>query len=639
MEWTLAQARTRVSLGQELGRGGEGAVFALPGLPGQVAKVYWTPPEPNKSRKLSAMAEVARPPLVKVAAWPTDLLLDRRGVLRGFVMPRLTAQRDIHELYSPKSRYEAFPEADFRFLVHVAANVARAFAMVHEQGHVLGDVNHGNLLVSPAGTVMLIDCDSFQIRHGEAVFPCDVGVPLFTAPELQGRPFRGLHRTADHDRFGLAVLLFHLLYMGRHPFAGRFLGAGDMPIERAIAEHRFAYGPDRMSRGMERPPGAIQLEAMGGTVTRLMVQAFGPEGRRGRPDGPSWVEALEHLKGGLRACPRAVWHHFPAEAGACPWCEVESRTGARLFGQRIPVPALGGAVDLATLWRAISAVPDPGADPVLPPDRPWSPPAGLRMPRPWRKGARIAASFGLVVAGLGACTAFEGESFSVVGLLLLIMAGLTWRVPPTKRAEAEREAAAAQAKWHSALAVWRQQASRDRFAQLLSNLEQAKAELAHLPAERRRRLTQLEERRPERQRELYLDRFRIDRARIRGIGPSRIAMLAGYGIETAADVQAVTILRIPGFGPALTDELVRWRRGHEANFRFDPAVPVDNRDVAAVDRELEARRQEVVAALRKGPADLLRLGQEIAAARQRLMPRLEAAWTEAKLAEARRKAL
>lgn len=36
-------------------------------------------------------------------------------------------------------------------------------------------------------------------------FTCDVGVALFTPPALQGRPFRNLIRTPDHDRFGLAV--------------------------------------------------------------------------------------------------------------------------------------------------------------------------------------------------------------------------------------------------------------------------------------------------------------------------------------------------------------------------------------------------------------------------------------------------
>lgn len=59
-----------------------------------------------------------------------------------------------------------------------------------------------------------------EFSHASGVFHCDVGVPLWTPPELQGRDFRGLTRTKNHDRFGLAVLMFQLLFMGRHPFAG-----------------------------------------------------------------------------------------------------------------------------------------------------------------------------------------------------------------------------------------------------------------------------------------------------------------------------------------------------------------------------------------------------------------------------------
>ncbi|TMK43093.1 MAG: hypothetical protein E6G66_15840 [Actinobacteria bacterium] len=335
MDLTLLQSGETLRLGQQLGRGGEGTVFAVHGRPGQVAKVYTTPPGPTKVRKLKAMTLAANPELLGIAAWPSDLLVDHTGDVLGFVMPRVSAKQDIHELYSPKSRAEAFPDADFRFVVGVAANVARAFGTLHREGHVVGDVNHGNVLVGPDGTVMLIDCDSIQVREGPEVFCCDVGVPLFTAPELQGYGFRGLLRTENHDRFGLAVLLFHLLYLGRHPYAGRYAGAEDMPIERAIGEFRFAYGPDRWANGMERPPGAIALETMGPEVGRLFEGAFGRLGSgEGRPDAQSWVRVLSGLLAGLRRCPAVESHHYPPGVDACPWCETEAQTGAHLFGRR-----------------------------------------------------------------------------------------------------------------------------------------------------------------------------------------------------------------------------------------------------------------------------------------------------------------
>jgi DNA-binding helix-hairpin-helix protein with protein kinase domain len=587
------------------------------------------------------MAEAASPALLRIAAWPMDLLSDCKGVVRGFVMPRIVARRDIHELYSPKSRSEAFPEADFCFLTHVGANIARAFAVVHEQGHVVGDVNHGNLLVGPDGTVMLIDCDSFQIGTGACIFTCDVGVPLFTAPELQGRAFRGLLRSPNHDRFGLAVLLFHLLYMGRHPFAGRYLGPGDMPIERAVAEYRFAYGPDRAANGMERPPGTIPLETMGTSIATNFVRAFGRTGSNGgRPDAKSWISALESLKAGLRACSIASWHRYPRELGCCPWCAVEAQTAVRLFGQRIPVFGPTGTIDISKLWEAITTIRDPGADPALPSERAWNPPAGVALPSVALKKVQKIASICLACSGLVACNALAKDGGVIWAVVGYALAFAFWpRVSADQRAAAERAYSSANAEWQNALGRWRREASRDVFSEKLKSLERARSELADLPAERRRRLEKLEAQRETQQRHRYLDRFRVDRAKIRGIGSGRTSMLASYGIETAADVNDRKIMRIPGFGQALTSELVRWRQGHERNFRFNPNEPMDPRDINALDRELEARRQTLLTALRQGPDALTRLSQEIGVARPRLMPVLEQAWTALKIAEAQKSTL
>jgi DNA-binding helix-hairpin-helix protein with protein kinase domain len=98
-------------------------------------------------------------------------------------------------------------------------------------------------------------------------------------------------------------------------------------------------------------------------------------------------------------------------------------------------------------------------------------------------------------------------------------------------------------------------------------------------------------------RQRYLDRFRIDRAKMRGIGSSRVAMLASYGIETAADIDGVNIMQIPGFGEMLTSELVRWRQGHERNFRFNSNAPIDRRALDTINRELEACRQNLSSTL------------------------------------------
>ena len=60
-------------------------------------------------------------------------------------MPRLQAYHDIHKLYGPKTRMNEFPGPNWKFLVHTAANLARAFRLIHRNGHVIG-VNNLNRL-------------------------------------------------------------------------------------------------------------------------------------------------------------------------------------------------------------------------------------------------------------------------------------------------------------------------------------------------------------------------------------------------------------------------------------------------------------------------------------------------------------
>jgi DNA-binding helix-hairpin-helix protein with protein kinase domain len=159
-------------------------------------------------------------------------------------------------------RLRAFPEAGFPFLLHSAINSARAFATLHSAGQVVGDINHSNLMVSDNATVALIDCDSFQITDGSNVFRCSVGVPEFTPPELQGSNFLTETRTTHHDAFALAVMIFHLLFLGRHPYDPK--SGEDVSLGQAIGHYAFAYTRDCVPRFADHPS----------SVTDLFKQAF-----------------------------------------------------------------------------------------------------------------------------------------------------------------------------------------------------------------------------------------------------------------------------------------------------------------------------------------------------------------------------
>src|SRR5262249_60225971 len=132
----------------------------------------------------------------------------------------------------------------------VRGNTAGCVAAIHYNCFVIGDLTPKNILVTRKATVYLLDVDSFQVSVEGKTYRCDGGFPEYTPPELQGVAFRKVDRAQEHDGFGLAIVIFQLLFMGRHPFSGNFLGAGEMTLERAIREFRFAYGADAEVRKM-----------------------------------------------------------------------------------------------------------------------------------------------------------------------------------------------------------------------------------------------------------------------------------------------------------------------------------------------------------------------------------------------------
>jgi DNA-binding helix-hairpin-helix protein with protein kinase domain len=362
-----------ITIDQRLGGGGEGTVSSVTGRSDVVAKIYNAPMSGERQAKIEAMINTAPATVHPVTAWPEDMLYNGRDAV-GFLMPRVANASEAHVLYGLKSRKQKYPNANFRFLVHVAANLARAFARLHQSGIVVGDVNERVAMVTADGTVRIIDCDSFQYRHGTKLYGCDVGTPIFTPPELQGiTTFRGVERTAQHDVFGLAVLIFHLLFLGRHPFAGRFLKQADMPIERAIQEHRFAYSAERGRTEMQPPPHTPPVAYSGGALTAMFEQAFAPAAARGyiqRPSAGQWANTLGAFLAQLVPCKLNASHAYVPTNGPCPWCAIELTTSVDLFSYIEPAGGTApSTIDFEAVWRAIdglkpfraTAAPDPAS--------------------------------------------------------------------------------------------------------------------------------------------------------------------------------------------------------------------------------------------------------------------------------------
>lgn len=613
-----------VALGPELGRGGEGSVHEIRDHSGFVAKVYLKSVSQEKAAKLATMVSLKTERLLNLSAWPVDTLHERPGgMVAGFLMPRVTEHKDIHVLYGVKSRLIEYPEACWPFLIQAASNVSRAFNVIHEHGHVIGDVNHGGIVVSKKATVRLVDCDSFQVTSQGHQFLCEVGVATHTPPELQGQSFRGTIRTMNHDAFGLAVIIFQLLFMGRHPFSGAYLGASEMPIEKAIKEYRFAYGPGAPSRQMRQPPGTLSLEAVSQPIAQLFERAFLPGNVRPKPQ--EWITALGELSANLKQCAHNNGHYYLKTLSSCPWCEIEARSGIIVFG---PIYVAGtwsqGTFNITGIWAQITAVPSPGPLPALPEKSSLvitASPKAVQLRKRRRLYAFYASGLLAIISAVVLAAPIPGAaaawSIIITGLFAI---GIVRSGSGEAKREFENARQVAEKRWRDVEQRWRAQGDETRFSARLRELEASKAEHQKLPDLRLQKLHRLETDLRERQRHKFLDRHRIDSAIISGIGHARKITLRSYGIETADDVYEQAILAVPGFGPSYTAKLLAWRRSIEQRFVFNPAQGVDPADRQAVEREIASTRAKLEQELQSGPAQLRQISNQIMATRDAMRP-------------------
>ena len=614
-----------IRLSERLGKGGEGEVYALDGNNGLAVKYYTVHDAHTREAKIRCMVAEqlsAKSPLV---AFPMALVFDKARKFVGFVMARISGHQPLHELYSPGARRAAFPQANYRFLVMCAGNIARAIGMTHASGCVVGDINHSGVLVSPKAKVTLIDADSFQVSDGSKHYLCKVGVPEYTPPELQGLPLGGIVRTPNHDAFGLAVVVFQLLFMGRHPFSGR-PATGDIPLEKAIGEYRFAYST-RRSVGLQPPPGVPTLRDFPPAIGAAFEAAFSPDGRQSRPTATQWIELLNELKDSLRVCAVSNLHHYPAAASECPWCRMEKRYAVPLFIPVLPTfdanatftPTLG---DVLEIWRAIETVRPPvtrqfpqfsGSAPA--PSAKMAELAKTRFLKRWGGWALLAGAAVLVLNVQGA----------VLPAILIGAAG--WWLSASKSSgdeEAVQNFRGTQTRIYQAEAEWQGQNDGIEFVALKSELKRKKEAYEALPREQTESLNDYARNRRALQLKSYLDSFLIRQFKIPKVGPGRQAVLLSYGIETAGDITEVAVLKVPGFGPKTSQPLLNWRRHMESRFVYNAApTSADSAATNVIRADIAQKAAKLKLELSVGPAKLAQLSAAIGARQNASLPFIE----------------
>jgi DNA-binding helix-hairpin-helix protein with protein kinase domain len=554
--------RGPIKLGRRLGQGGEGSVYEFGG---EAVKIYTAPPNGDQAQKLRALLTVRTATLEAVSAWPNRLVYSGPNPV-GYVMPKIENHHPIGRICLPASRKREFADKPWGWLIHIARNLAAAVDQIHAAGVIIGDLNDANVFVSRAALVRMIDVDSFQISVAGKSWHTGVGVPMYLPPELQARDLRSIPRTQDHDAFGLAIMIFALLMMGRHPWGGVY--RSDKSIEDLIATEPFAYGHTARARGIVPPKAAPRMEWLHTDVAAAFERAFTA---RVRPSPHDWVVALETFRAALARCTVSATHEYVAAQGPCPWCALEARSGIFYF---LPSGTLRRAAEspafaITALERQLVAIKLPENFYAL---QPKSVPVGPSARPAWVESSLVStrllgpAIVALTVVG----TARYGAWLFLLGLLVFFT--VYRNLLPGVRAAAhrrivQRELANLNAAWDELIADWHATGP-SAGIELYERTKKDIARYRQLGQVEIDELQALQRDHREIMFTLYLATFMIRDANL-GLSKKAVRSLEAYGIQTAADIIQLDSLKVPRIGFARQRLLYDYRSLLATRFSYD----------------------------------------------------------------------
>ena len=291
-----------------IGKGGEGSVYKIDGMPNFVLKAFIASKRTEKREKklLAMIASPVSDKAMEHITWPKDVVYEN-GQFAGYIMPRTSNNNEnLNVMYSPSK----YTKDKFIKKIRIARNLCAAINSVHKAGQVCGDFNPHNITVNPhSGRITLVDTDSYHIteKNSNRTYRCEVGMPEYLAPEIHEK-LKNHKRldtaplptfTRQTDLFALAVHIFALLMNGCHPFAcatdlskNQTSVAAPQPVENI----RNGFFPFYMNKsGFTIPKYAPNFNQLPQKIKRLFIRAFvdGHKNPQVRPNTSEWYNALE----------------------------------------------------------------------------------------------------------------------------------------------------------------------------------------------------------------------------------------------------------------------------------------------------------------------------------------------------------
>lgn len=584
----------RYTIGREIGRGGEGAVYEVRDDPTIVIKIYIDLPDADKAVKLQHMVSMQNAELGKFAAWPLDVVRDHQSKVCGFTMKRLEGYVPLHHLFSPMDRKRRFPDKGYGFLVQVARNLAVAFFKIHKFGIITGDVNSSNVLVNTHGLIALIDCDSFQVKNGDSYHFCEVGVPGYTAPELLKKAsFNKVVRTVNTDSFSLSILIFQLMFLGRHPFTGRNTTSEDFDEEKAIRAGEFAYSLKRKNKKLSPAKNSFEIQNLNEGVIELFHKSF-ENADAPRPTPREWVSELEDQTREIITCSFSKVHQYPKKMTECPWCRFNQKAGIVYFlddSYLKAVPELSNIEQFINGFKfekiEIKPLPEEYVTGKL-----TASPIDKRFVALKKTNKQIAGLTALAAIGLS----FISWGFLVFGLISAVVLYLALPGSKQLREELTRRRARYESlknNFKKAVTQYNNPANLNKYNQAANKLTSLINEFRGLPAEFVDKKRKIEEKHYNLQYHTYLRDFDIRDYQIPTFGAAKKTTIYNNGICTAADITRLHTTKVAGVGPKNMQTLLNWQRQMGSGFTYTPNYDNINKDVALVTNDISTKKKKL----------------------------------------------
>ncbi len=258
-------------------------------------------------------------------------------------------------------------DADLKARLSIVRQIAVALDYAHSRKVLHRDIKPGNIMVSPAGRVYILDFGlaaqiSTSLSRTSHMVVSQSGTPAYKSPEQ----WRGKPQGAAADQYALAVVAYRLL-SGKLPFDGDNV----LILCRAVLE--------------EKPPAIKHLSSH---ANKAFAKALAKDPHDRFPNCTAFADALEGksatggfwrmlgvalLSAGTMLAAGAVWLHFEKKkliVGQLPTHDINTNAVPPVVGQPVDVspktnavpPVVKSPVDVPSKTNAVPPVTRPPVD-------------------------------------------------------------------------------------------------------------------------------------------------------------------------------------------------------------------------------------------------------------------------------------